>query len=163
MEDARLVLAFLHFAFLILPFLPSLFIIKGVQKVITAAEMREIDRLTTERFNIPSLLLMEEAASSSLQAIASRFPDGFQGRRARVLCGRGNNGGDGAALARQLWLAGARTEVVLFGRVEETKGDARANFEIAQRLSSFEAGSHTLPSPLAFIECETVAHWEEIS
>jgi NAD(P)H-hydrate epimerase len=134
-----------------------------VQKIITSEEMREIDRLTTERFGTPSELLMEQAAAASLQAIAEYFSDGLRDKRARVLCGRGNNGGDGASLARQLWLAGARVEMILFGRMEETKGDARANFEMARRLSSFEAGTHTQPSPLSFVECATIAQWEEIA
>ncbi len=125
--------------------------------------MRAIDRLTTERFSTPSLLLMEAAAAASAQAITGRFPGGVEGKRVRILCGRGNNGGDGAALARALSLAGARVDVVLFGRVEETKGDARTNFEMARRLSSFEAGSHTQPPPLTFIECESIAEWEEIA
>src|ERR1043165_3834849 len=125
--------------------------------------MREIDRLTTERFGTPSELLMEQAAAASLQTISEYFPDGLRDKRARVLCGRGNNGGDGASLARQLWLAGVRVEMILFGRVEETKGDARANFEMARRLSSFEAGTHTQPSPLSFVECETIAEWEEMA
>ena len=134
-----------------------------MQRVITAAGMREIDRLTAERFATPFLLLMEAAAVASAKAIAARFPDGLLGKRVRVLCGRGNNGGDGASLARALWLAGARVDVVLFGRAEETKGDARTNFEIALRLSSFEAGSHTQPPPLTFIECEEINDWEEIA
>ena len=128
-----------------------------------AAAMREIDRLTAERFATPSLLLMESAAAASAKAIAARFPDGLSGKRTRILCGRGNNGGDGAALARALWLLGARVDVVLFGRVEETKNDARTNFEIAQRLSSFDAGSHAHPPPLTFTECEGIAVWEEIA
>ena len=134
-----------------------------MQRVITADGMREIDRLTAERFATPSLLLMEAAAAAAAKAIAARLPDGLAGKRARILCGRGNNGGDGAALARALWLAGARCDVVLFGRVEETKGDARMNFERAHRLSSFEAGSHTQPPPLSFTECEDIADWEEIA
>ncbi|HUQ34318.1 MAG TPA: NAD(P)H-hydrate dehydratase [Pyrinomonadaceae bacterium] len=134
-----------------------------MQRVITAAGMRELDRLTTARFSTPSLLLMEAAASASVRAIAERVSGGLSGKRARILCGRGNNGGDGAALARALWLRGARPDVVLFGRVEDTKGDARINFEMAQRLSSFEAGSHTQPPPLSFIECVDLADWEEIA
>ena len=134
-----------------------------MQRVITAAGMREIDRLTTAAFATPSLLLMEAAAAAAAQAIAARLPEGLTGKRVRILCGRGNNGGDGAALARALWLAGARVDVVLFGRIEETKGDARTNFEIAHRLSSFEAGSHTQPPPLSFTECESSADWEEIA
>ena len=125
--------------------------------------MREIDRETTARYSIPSLLLMETAAQSSLRAIGLRFPDGLRRRRALVLCGRGNNGGDGAALARLLWLAGVQTGVILFGRVEDTKGDARTNFEIARSLSRFDAGTQTLPPPLSFTECESDSRWEEIS
>jgi hydroxyethylthiazole kinase-like uncharacterized protein yjeF len=134
-----------------------------MQRVITAAGMREIDRLTGERFSTPSLLLMEAAAAASAKAIAARLAGGLTGKRARILCGRGNNGGDGASLARALWLAGARCDVVLFGRVEETKNDARTNFEIVQRLSSFAAGSHTQPPPLSFTECADIAEWEEIA
>ncbi len=125
--------------------------------------MREIDRLTAERFATPTLLLMEAAAVAALQAIAARFNNDLEGKRIRVLCGRGNNGGDGAALARAAWLAGARADVVLFGRVDETKGDARVNFEIARHLSSFEAGSRRHPPPLVFVECETLAEWEEVA
>jgi hydroxyethylthiazole kinase-like uncharacterized protein yjeF len=134
-----------------------------MQRVITAAGMRELDRLTAERFATPSLLLMEAAAAAAAKAINAGFPDGLTGKRARILCGRGNNGGDGAALARALWLLGARVDVVLFGRVEETTGDARTNFEMAQRLSSFEAGSHTHPPPLSFTECREIGDWEEIA
>jgi hydroxyethylthiazole kinase-like uncharacterized protein yjeF len=153
----------LPFTFLLLPFFFSLFIIGIMQKVITSAEMREIDRLTTRRFGTPSQLLMEEAAAASVQAITAQLSVGLQSKRALVLCGRGNNGGDGAALARQLWLAGARADVVLFGRVEDTENEARTNFEIVRHLSSFEAGTHTQPPPLAFVECLSVADWEEVS
>jgi NAD(P)H-hydrate epimerase len=125
--------------------------------------MREIDRLTTERYATPSVLLMEAAANASARTIAARFANGLAGRTARIICGRGNNGGDGAALARALWLSGMRTDVVLLGRVEETKGDARVNFEIVRHLASFEAGSRQSPPPLTFVECETVADWEEIA
>jgi hydroxyethylthiazole kinase-like uncharacterized protein yjeF len=125
--------------------------------------MRAIDRLTTERFATPPLLLMEAAAAAAARAVTARFPEGVAGRRVRILCGRGNNGGDGAALGRALSLSGARVDVVLFGRVEETKGDARTNFEVARRLSSFEAGSHTEPPPLTFTECESVTDWEELA
>lgn len=112
---------------------------------------------------MPSLLLMEAAAAASANAIAARFPEGLAGKTARVICGRGNNGGDGAALARALWLAGVRTDVVLLGRVEETKNDARVNFEIVRHLASFEAGSRQSPPPLTFVECETVAEWEDVA
>lgn len=125
--------------------------------------MREIDAQTSARYSIPSLLLMETAAQSCLRAILSRFSSGLRRRRALVLCGRGNNGGDGAALARLLWLAGVQVNVLLFGRLEETQGDARINFEIARSLSRFDAGTQSLPPPLSLMECETDSDWEEIS
>jgi NAD(P)H-hydrate epimerase len=106
-----------------------------VRKIVSAAEMREVDRLTTERYSIPPLLLMEAAASAAARSVASHFPEGFSGLRALVLCGRGNNGGDGAALARLLCLQGARVEVALVGQLGETRGDARINLEIARDLS----------------------------
>ena len=63
-------------------------------KILTAAEMREVDRLTTKRYGVPSLSLMENAGKSVADFIASRFPD-FKRRPIVVLCGKGNNGGDG--------------------------------------------------------------------
>ncbi|HEX8354834.1 MAG TPA: NAD(P)H-hydrate dehydratase, partial [Pyrinomonadaceae bacterium] len=134
-----------------------------MRKILTAAEMREVDRLTTERFAVPSLLLMQAAADASAREIAAHFSHDLGRKTFQILCGRGNNGGDGAALARALWTAGARVDVVLFGRAEETKGDARTNFEIARRLASFDAGSGHRPPPLSFVECAEVAAWETVA
>ncbi len=91
--------------------------------------MREIDRLTTEKYGIPSIKLMESASRACFEAIRARFGGVFDERRVLVLCGKGNNGGDGAGLARLLVQAGAHCRVILFGRVEETRGHARTNFE----------------------------------
>jgi hydroxyethylthiazole kinase-like uncharacterized protein yjeF len=134
-----------------------------MQKVIPAALMRELDRLTTERFATPPVLLMEAAAAAAAQAIAAHFSHNLSRKSALILCGRGNNGGDGAALARALWLAGARVHLLLFGRVEDTTGDALTNFEIVRHLAGYGAGSHTSPPPLSFRECEAVSDWEEIA
>jgi NAD(P)H-hydrate epimerase len=121
--------------------------------------MREIDRLTTEQYAIPSLLLMETAANAAAHAIASRFSKDISGLRLLILCGRGNNGGDGAALARIFSLKGAQVEVMLFGQVEDTSGDARTNFEIARRLAAVmpEAGRK---SCLSLAECTDEAMWD---
>ena len=125
--------------------------------------MREIDRLTVEHYATPSLLLMDAAAAAALREISTRYSDQLSGKNACILCGPGNNGGDGAALARQLAHAGVRVDVVLFGRVEDTKGDARTNFEAVKQLSSFAAGSNLCPSPLTFIECVDRSAWEELA
>ena len=125
--------------------------------------MREIDRLTVENYHTTSLLLMESASAACLEAIRARFHGELAGLRARVLCGKGNNGGDGAALARGLCRAGVQCDVVLFGKFSETTGDAHTNFESVRRLASFAAGSPEAPAPLTFIECESVSAWEELA
>jgi len=75
--------------------------------------------MTTERSGIPSLVLMENAAAATVQVVTTRAR--VSGKAILVLCGPGNNGGDGAAIARLLAEAGAKTDIVLFRRVEETK------------------------------------------
>src|SRR5262249_18533939 len=125
--------------------------------------MRQIDRLTVEHYAVPSLLLMESAANACLQAMSGNFSEGLSGKKVLVLCGPGNNGGDGAALARGLFRAGAHCTVILFGRVADTRGDARTNFAAIHQLASFEAGSSTEPPPVSFVECENLSTWEEIA
>ena len=127
----------------------------AAMRVLTAAQMRDVDRLTTERYAVPSLLLMENAAARSAEAI-ERELGSLANRFVKVVCGKGNNGGDGAAVARQLWTRGAVVDVVLLGRVEATSGDARTNFEAARAL----AGSG---ARLSFREVETSeALWEDV-
>ena len=116
-------------------------------KVLTADQMRDVDRLTTEHFGIPGLVLMENAATRTVEAIEANF-GAMAGRRALIICGKGNNGGDGAAIARLLVLKGASVDVLLLGRVDETRGDARTNFEIARSLAG-ESGR------LIFVETDT--------
>ena len=120
--------------------------------------MREIDRLTTERCGTPSLMLMEAAATAVARVVTERLSGDVAGRSVLVLCGRGNNGGDGAATARLLSLAGARVSLVLFGRVEETRGDARTNFAAAHSLTGDGAGC----GQIEFSECESHEEWQEL-
>jgi NAD(P)H-hydrate epimerase len=106
---------------------------------------------------------MEAAANACLRAIAKHFNGQLEGKKALVVCGKGNNGGDGAALARGLSRSGVHCDVVLCGALAETAGDARTNFEATSRLASFEAGSASAPPPLTFIECADVAEWEQVA
>jgi len=133
-----------------------------VQPVISAEQMREIDRLTSEKYQTPSLLLMQAAADACFNAIASQFSGNLAGLRAQLLCGQGNNGGDGAALAIQLWRAGVHADVVLFGSVENSKGDAHTNFETVDELASLQAGSGDRPAELTFVECDSLAAWQDL-
>jgi len=89
--------------------------------VLSAAEMQACDRLTTERFKVPSLDLMR-AASAAVAAFArQQFP---HARRVTVICGRGNNGGDGMMAARQLASAGIEVTTLLLGARDGLSGDA---------------------------------------
>ena len=95
-------------------------------KITTAAEMREIDRVTTDRFGVPSLTLMENAGSAVAQFMLHTSPDA---NRIVVICGRGNNGGDGFVVARKLHRAGRVVEVLLLAPRIELQGDALTMFE----------------------------------
>ncbi|MGZ5483885.1 MAG: NAD(P)H-hydrate epimerase, partial [Pyrinomonadaceae bacterium] len=121
-----------------------------MQPVLSSAQMREIDRVTTERYGIPSLVLMENAAAATARVIAASFPSEIANRSVLVLCGRGNNGGDGAATARLLAHAGANVTAILFGNIADTKGDARTNFEA---LTSLAQDSSAAKGVVRLIEC----------
>jgi ADP-dependent NAD(P)H-hydrate dehydratase / NAD(P)H-hydrate epimerase len=95
-------------------------------KILTAAEMKRVDRLSTERFHIPSLTLMENAGKSVAEFIRKRFGD-LRERRIVVLCGKGNNGGDGFVVARHLLEMGARPEIFVLAAEGDIRGDAAAN------------------------------------
>jgi ADP-dependent NAD(P)H-hydrate dehydratase / NAD(P)H-hydrate epimerase len=97
-------------------------------KILTAAEMREVDRLTTKRYGVPSLSLMENAGKSVADFIVSRFPD-FKRRPIIVLCGKGNNGGDGFVAARHLLKMGGDVRAYLVGDPRELEGDAATNLQ----------------------------------
>ncbi len=100
-------------------------------KALTAAEMREVDRLTTERFGVPGLQLMETAGQSVAEVFLEQY--GYRNseppERVCVLCGKGNNGGDGFVVARHLREEAEHVEVYLFASPEELRGDAAKNFE----------------------------------
>lgn len=94
-------------------------------KIVTAAEMREIDRVTTEKFGVPSLTLMENAGSAVAEQILRFWQPGL---RMLVICGKGNNGGDGFVVARLLAEQKRPVNVVLLTDPAELKGDAAAMY-----------------------------------
>jgi hydroxyethylthiazole kinase-like uncharacterized protein yjeF len=105
-----------------------------MQKVLTAAQMREVDRRTTEEYGIPSIILMENAAHAVARVITEKLGGSVKGKSILILCGPGNNGGDGAALGRLLSRSNANVFCVLVGKLERVKGDARTNFEVLSNL-----------------------------
>ena len=94
-------------------------------KIVTAAEMREIDRATSERFGVPSLTLMENAGAAVADFVESQYP---RAKRIGVICGKGNNGGDGFVAARKLHEAGKEVRVLLLAERSELRGDAAEMF-----------------------------------
>src|ERR1700675_2076478 len=102
-------------------------------RVLNSAQMREADRRTIDEIGIPSLVLMENSGRQVGAAMESMYTD-LADRRVAVLCGRGNNGGDGFVVARTLLQRGVDVSVFLLGRVAEVRGDARTNLEILGRL-----------------------------
>jgi len=97
-------------------------------KALNAAEMREVDRLTTERFGVPSLKLMEAAGKHVAEAVLRAFVPDLP-KKIAVLCGKGNNGGDGFVAARYLQKNVTRLCAYLFAAPEELRGDAAINFK----------------------------------
>ncbi len=102
-------------------------------RILNAAQMREAERVAIEDIGIPSVVLMENAGRQVVAAIESAFPAVLDGRIA-VLCGRGNNGGDGFVVARTLLERGVDAAVFVIGVLADVKGDARANLDILGRL-----------------------------
>jgi NAD(P)H-hydrate epimerase len=102
-------------------------------RVLNAAQMRDADRRTIEDVGLPSLVLMENAGRQTVAAIEAMYAD-LAERQVAVLCGRGNNGGDGFVVARTLAQRGVGVSVFLIGRVADVRGDARTNLEILGRL-----------------------------
>ncbi len=130
-----------------------------MQKVLTAEEMREVDRLTVEKYGIPSILLMENAAHAAARVITEKLGGSVAGKSFLILCGKGNNGGDGAALARILALQGAKVFTNLFAKVDETKGDANVNFKILRRQGSVDYQQWNW---FEFEEFENFEKWKKV-
>lgn len=100
-------------------------------KILTSAQMRNIDRRTTERFGIPSIVLMENAALAVVDAIETHYPDAD---RVAILCGPGANGGDGFAVARHLENRRIVPVVLIIGDRAQYSGDSLTNLTICERL-----------------------------
>ncbi len=109
--------------------------------VLTAAEMRAADRSTIENIGLPGVVLMENAGAAVAAAVLARYPET---RRPVVVCGKGNNGGDGFVVARRLRHRGARA--ILSGRRDDVVGEARVHLQAFERsggvlLEAGEAGA----------------------
>ncbi|HZR46345.1 MAG TPA: NAD(P)H-hydrate dehydratase, partial [Candidatus Manganitrophaceae bacterium] len=98
-------------------------------KIVTAEEMKSLDRRATTEFGIPSLLLMENAARGLVDQIEASY-GAVARKKIVILAGRGNNGGDGLAAARHLRMRGAEVGIYLLSPVDQVGGDAKTSLDI---------------------------------
>jgi ADP-dependent NAD(P)H-hydrate dehydratase / NAD(P)H-hydrate epimerase len=116
-------------------------------RVLNTQQMREADRQTIDDVGIPSIVLMENAGRQAVAAMEAAF-DELPSSKVGVLCGRGNNGGDGFVVARTLAQRGVEAIVYLLGSVADVRGDARTNLEILGRVG------------LTVVEITNAQEWE---
>ncbi len=101
-------------------------------KTATVQQIQELDRLAIEKYGILSLVLMENAGRVVAQEVLKRL----RNKRKSVVCivcGRGNNAGDGFVVARHLLNAGIKTKIFLIGKESDLKPDAAVNYQILKR------------------------------
>lgn len=122
--------------------------------------IREADRLAVERFAMPSLLLMENAARNAANVLASYWPLESHGSRGRTLvcCGRGANGGDGFAIARHLERMGSDVTILLAAEETSVEGDAEVNLGIA-KAAGIPIVDARIPGELSRIDSLTETDW----
>jgi len=120
-------------------------------KILSAAQMQRIDRLTTERYGVASLTLMENAGRSVVEFMEKHFAP-LSGHRIAIICGKGNNGGDGMVVARLLRELGCEPRVILLAAPGALAGDAAENYQrlaasgAPESAPSLEAWQHVGPS-----------------
>ncbi|MBI4427842.1 MAG: NAD(P)H-hydrate dehydratase [Ignavibacteriales bacterium] len=104
-----------------------------MRTVLSADEMRRCDDYTIKKLGVPGLVLMENAGSAVAKIVRKRLGTAA-GKTVAVVCGKGNNGGDGFVVARKLADWGFKTIVLSVGSTIELKGDAKTNFDILRKL-----------------------------
>jgi len=122
--------------------------------ILTREQVREVDRRAIAEYGMSGLVLMEKAGRGAADVICSQWAAQSSGKdsqrtmRIVVVCGKGNNGGDGFVIARHLDLRGWTVRVLLLCEVSELRGDAAANFEIIEK-AGVEIQTHTLQLEVA--------------
>ena len=130
-----------------------------MKKVVTTAQMREMDRQAIEERGIPGVVLMENAGAAIVDVICDRF-ESISDLRVNIFAGKGNNGGDGFVVARLLSNLGALPTVFLVAEKSEIKGDARINLtafeKMGGRIKEFTSTKHLKNFKLKFMHTTVV-------
>lgn len=100
--------------------------------LVTSAEMKEIDRTTTEKYGVPPEILMENAGINAVTCLRREYGSLIY-RRVHIFCGTGNNGGDGFVIARHLKSEGAAPKVFITGQMEKLSPESKAHLEMAKK------------------------------
>lgn len=112
-------------------------------RVLTSGEMREVEAEAIESLGVPAIVLMENAARATADAIVECYPGA---RRIAIACGRGNNGGDGLALLRDLTTRGYEATAFVAGPLDRLSADATRQFVSCQQLG---LSPRSVPEPTA--------------
>jgi NAD(P)H-hydrate epimerase len=119
--------------------------------------VREIDRRAIEEYGIPGVVLMENAGRNATEIILRACPTL---RRAAIVCGRGNNGGDGFVIARHLHNAGRHVRLILTSPPESLSGDAAINYGIAAKMKLenqiLDTNEEIAGSTVLFEDCDVI-------
>ena len=118
-------------------------------KVVTAAQMKQLDQRTIEVHGVPSLVLMERAALACVDVLRE---ERFDLSQVVVICGPGNNGGDGLAIARLLHLAGVRVAFVLIGDADRGTRESAQQLKIAQSYGLRASPIDSCPQPTTIVD-----------
>ena len=131
--------------------------------LVTAREMREMDRQTIEDFGLPGQVLMENAARRALDMFIRHFPD-FLSQKICILVGKGNNGGDALVMARYLVQQGATVTTLVLAPRERISGDARTNLILLETLLQHHPKQplHFLPDGEAFAPLQTTLGHQDL-
>jgi len=124
-----------------------------MKKVVTSAEMRDIDKKTIKGLGIPGSVLMERAGLT-VADVALKLLEKSRGNSVTIFCGKGNNGGDGFVAARELYRNSINVEVILFAEKNEIKGDALLNLNIWENLGQ-KIKYITNPEQLSYLKINT--------
>jgi hydroxyethylthiazole kinase-like uncharacterized protein yjeF len=122
-------------------------------KVCRVTEIRELDRRAIEEYEIPAAILMEDAGVATFSVIRSEI--GIEGKKFAVLCGPGNNGGDGFVVARHLYAAGADVKLLFFTERSKYKNESGKNLDIIAKLpveKIFVTSSDQIKNPVSNVD-----------
>ena len=115
-----------------------------MERIVGSREMKDLDAFTIQEKGMPSLVLMERAA----MAVKEELEKSFDLDRVLVVCGSGNNGGDGIAAARMLHLAGIRAEIFLAGKKESFTEETGIQWKIAENTGCLLSRTPEFPNIL---------------